>query len=279
MKLSVIVVNRNACTFLKQAVSSLINACKNIDYELIIVDNNSTDRSLEIIADNFPSVQLIANDADMGVAKARNQAIKKTTGEYILLVNADTIAVKDSLEKMTSFMDEHASVGGLGIRMLSPQGRFLPESIHGLTSTWASFFKLIGFAKYLSKTRLYDRNRKDWVEEFQIAEVDVLNGACMMVRKSALNEAGLFDERFFSYGHDIDLSYRIRLAGFKNYYYPKTYIINFETQQFPKLSWNYIKYYYGAMLQFAVKYLLAVPEIKVQHGIPQLVPSAGYEVK
>ena len=174
-------------------------------------------------------------------------------------------------------MDDHSDTGGLGIRMLSPQGRFLPESVHGLTKPWITFLKLIGFSKYLSKTRITDRNRKDWVEEFQIAEVDILNGACMLLRRSAINEAGMFDERFFMYGHDIDLSYRIRLPGFKNYYFPKSYIINSESRQLPKLSWAYIKYFYGAMLIFAIKYLLNVPEIKIE-AVPQVFPSS-YEVK
>jgi GT2 family glycosyltransferase len=277
MKLSVIVVNQNAGLLLRTALISLINACKNIDYELFIVDNASTDNSLDVLANEFPEAQVIANETDQGIAKASNQALRVSTGEYILLVNPDTISGKDSLEKMLAFMDDHADAGGLSVRMLSPQGRFLSESIHGLKKAWTAFFKFIGFAKYLSKTRLQDRNRKEWVEEFQVAEVDILNEACMLLRRSALNETGLFDERFFMFGHNIDLSYRMRLAGFKNYYFPKTYIINFESQPMAKLSWNYIKYFYGAMFIFAVKYLLKVPEIKVA-GIPQLFPS-GYEVK
>ncbi|MCR8556361.1 glycosyltransferase family 2 protein [Mucilaginibacter sp. BJC16-A38] len=277
MKLSVIIVNRNACIMLKQALNSLIDACKSIDYELIIVDNASADHSLDMLANNFPGLKVIVNETDLGVAKANNQGLEACTGEYILIVSADTIIIRDSVEKMVAFMDTHTDAGGMGIRMLSPQGRFLPESIHGLTSTWGAFLKMIGFAKHLSKTRLYDRNRKDWVEEFRESEVDILNGACMMLRRTALNEAGMFDERFLMFGHDIDLSYRIRLAGFKNYYFPKTYIINFESLRLSKFSWDYIKYFYGAMFIFAVKYLIRVPEIKVK-GIPQLFPST-YEVK
>jgi GT2 family glycosyltransferase len=277
MKLSVVVVNQNNCLLLKQALNSIINACKGIDYEVFIVDNASTDRSLEMLENNFPQAKIIPNTTDPGIAKANNQALRLATGEYILLVNADTICAKDSFEKMCAFMDEHTDTGGLSVRMLSPQGRFLPESIHGLTTTWAAFLKFIGFAKHLSKTRLYDRHRKDWVEEFQIAEVDVINGACMLLRRSVLNETGLFDERFFMFGHDIDLSYRIRLAGFKNYYFPKTYIINAESQSLAKFSWTYIKYFYGAMFIFALKYLIKMPEIKVA-GIPQLIAS-NYEVK
>ncbi|MDB5007695.1 MAG: hypothetical protein JWP45_2088 [Mucilaginibacter sp.] len=277
MKLSVIVVNRDACALLRQALNSIVNACKNIDYELFVVDNGSTDRSLEMVGNEFPQTRIIANETDHGIAKANNQALQLSTGEYVLLVSPDTISGKDSLEKMIAFADDHTDTGALGVRMLSPEGRFLPESIHGLTATWAAFFKLIGFAKYLSKTRLYNRNRKDWVEEFQVAEVDILNGAFMLLRRSVLTETGLFDERFFMFGHDIDFSYRVRLAGFKNYYFPKTYIINYESRQLPKISWEYIKYFYGAMFIFAVKYLLRLPELNVQ-GIPQLFPSS-YEVK
>ncbi|MCO5947813.1 glycosyltransferase family 2 protein [Mucilaginibacter flavidus] len=276
MNLSIIVVNHNTRILLKQSITSLIEACKHIDYELIVVDNASTDHSLEMLTTSFPKIKVIANSEDEGIAKANNQALQLCTGEYILLVSADTLAIKDSVEKMIAFMDTHADAGGMSIRMLSPQGRFLPESIHGLTPAWGTFLKLIGFAKHLSKTRLYDRNRKDWVEEFREAEIDILNGACMMLRLSALHEVGLFDERFFMFGSNIDLSHRLRLAGYKNYYYPKTYIINFESQKQASFSWEYIKYFYGAMFLFAFKYLIKVPDIKVK-GVPQMVPS-GYEV-
>jgi GT2 family glycosyltransferase len=277
MKLSVILVNHNSRILLKQAVESVIDNCKSIAHEIIVVDNNSSDHSMEMLANNFQALTVIANETDMGITHAQNQGIQQAGGEYVLLLGADTITIKDSVEKMMGFMDEHANAGAMTVRMLSPQGRFMPESIHGLTNTWGAFLKFIGFAKHLSKTRLYDRNRKDWVEEFQVSEIDIVNGACMMLRKSALNETGLLDERFFMYGADIDLSYRLRLAGFKNYYFPKTYIIKYESLGQEKFSWEYIKHYYGAMFAFAVKYLIKVPEIKVK-SMPQMFPST-YEVK
>jgi GT2 family glycosyltransferase len=277
MRLSVVIVNQNACIYLKQALSSIVNACKNIDYELFVIDNASTDMSPEMVRSDFPQARLIVNDTDLGIAKASNQGLSLAAGEYILVVSADTICAKDALEKMCAFLDEHVEAGALGVRMLGPQGRFLPESIHGLTNIWAAFLKLIGFAKYLSKTRLYNRNRKDWVEEFQISEVDIVNGACMLLRRSVINETGLFDERFFMFGHNIDLSYRIRLAGFKNFYFPKVYFINFERQPLAKFSWTYIKYFYGAMFIFAFKYLLKMPEIKIP-GIPRRIFHSTYEV-
>lgn len=264
MRLSVIVVNRNNCRLLKQSLNSLLIACKSTDFELFVADNASTDESLEMIGHCFPQAYLIANETNAGIAKANNQALKNCTGEYVLLVSADTICVSGSLEKMLAFMDAHTDTGGLAIRMITHQGRFLPESIHGITKPWAVFFKLTGFAKHLSKTRLYNRNRKEWVEEFQVAEVDLLNGACMMLRRSVLNETGLFDERFSKYGYDIDLSYRLRLAGFKNYYFPKTYIIKADPRDTTSINWDHIRHFYRAMLIFAAKYMFKLPQINIQ---------------
>ena len=277
MRLSVVIVNQNACLQLKQTLNSIVDACRSFNYELFVVDNASTDKSVAMIENEFPQTNIIANSTDIGIAKANNQALKLVNGEYVLIVSADTICCKGSLEKMVAFMDDHANAGGLSVRMLSEEGRFLPESIHGLTTTWATFLKLIGFARHLPKTRLYDRNRKDWVEEFQITEIDIINGACMFLRRSALNKSGLFDERFFMSGYDIDLSYRLRLAGFKNYYFPNTYIIKPDGSILAKFSWNYVKYFYGAMVIFALKYLFKLPEIKVT-GVPRLFPTS-YEVK
>jgi len=277
MKLSIIIVNYNLCDLLRQSLNSLINAVNSIDYEVFIVDNASTDKSVEMVSHEFPQFHIIANAVNEGVAKAYNQSVKLARGEYILLVNPDTISGKETLKRIVDFMDIHPAAGGLGVRMLSPQGTFLTESNRGLTKLWVTFLKLIGFTKYLPKTRLTNRNHKAWVEEFQTTEVDILNGAYMLVRKSALNEVGLFDERFVKYGYDIDLSYRMRLAGYKNYYFPKTYIINFKVSESTKFSWQHVKQFYGAMFIFATKYLFKMPEIKVE-GLPQLYPPS-YEIE
>jgi len=277
MKLSVIIVNYNTCNMLRLALNSVVRAAQDIANEVFVVDNGSTDRSLAMIQEEFPEVSVIANTKNEGIARAYNQALKLVSGEYVLMVNADTITGKKTIEKTLEFMDMHTDSGGLGVRMITPEGRFLKESKHGFTKPWGIFFKLTGLAKYFSKSRLTDVLRKDWVEEFQTSETDVLNGAFMLYRKEALNLAGLLDERFHIYGYDIDLSYRVRLTGFKNYYFPKTYIINFNTRGKAKFSYAYIREFYGAMIIFATKYLFKVPEIKVE-GLPQLYPPS-YEVE
>lgn len=276
MKLSVVVVNHNRCDLLKLTLNSLIKSANGVDSEVIIVDNASTDNTIEVINADYPQFRVIANKVNEGIAKAANQGIQASRGEYILLVNPDVILGKETLEKVTGYMNEHEDVSGLCVRMLGPQGAFLQESNRGLTKPWISFFKLTGLAKHFPKSRLTNRNNKEWVQEFQTSEIDILNGAFMLVRRNVFNEIGGFDERFQLFGYDIDLSYRMRLAGFKNYYYPKTYIINFRSQSIPKFSWAFIKHFYGAMFIFASKYLFKLPEIKVP-GI-QLYP-AQYEVE
>jgi len=269
MKLSVIVINRNLCTTLRHTLSALADAGKNIDYEVFIFDNASTDGSVKMIESEFSQFHIVASQKNIGVARAYNEVINLTTGEYILLVNPDIICSKKTLEHAMEFMDMHTDSGGLGVRMITPQGRFLPESNRGLTPAWITFFKLTRLAKFFPKSRIGDRNRKEWVEEFQTAEVDFLNGAFMLLRRSVLNETGVFDENFFMYGHDTDMSYRIRLAGYKNYYFPKTFIINTTGGIAPKFNWQFVKHFYGAMIIFAVKYLFKMPEIKLQ-GISKM---------
>ena len=266
------------CSFLKQSLHTLIRACRDVDYELFVIDDASTDKSVEMIRRDFPTVNLIQNQHQLGIAKARNQGIEAASGEYVLLVNADTISGKKTIEHVLKFMDAHTDAGGLGVRMLSPRGNFLTESRTGFTRAWGGLLKLTGLARYFSKSRLY-KNDYHWVEdeEFGITEVDVMNGAFMLLRRSVLNKVGLLDERLAMFGHDIDLSFRMRLAGYKNYYFPKTYILNFKNQQNFKLSWAYIKHFYGAMFFFAAKYLLHMPKIEMP-AMPQIF-APKYEIE
>jgi GT2 family glycosyltransferase len=254
---------------LRNTLGALVDAGKNIDYEVFIFDNASTDGSVKMVESEFSQFHIIASQKNIGFAKAYNEVIPLATGEYILLINPDIICSKKTLEHAVEFMDTHEDSGGVAVRMITPQGKFLPESNRGLTQAWVTFFKITGLAKFFPKSRIGNRNRKDWVEEFQTAEVDFLNGAFMLLKRFVLNTTGIFDENFFMYGHDIDMSYRIRLAGYKNYYFPKTFIINTNGGIRPQFNWQFIKNFYGAMIIFAVKYLFKMPEIKLQ-GIPKM---------
>jgi GT2 family glycosyltransferase len=175
-------------------------------------------------------------------------------------------------------MEKHPIAGGLSVRMIDPMGNFLKESKRGLMPHWVTFFKLSGLSKLLSKSRLYDRTHEYWIDEFETAEIDILSAAFMMVRKSVLDKIGLLDERFFMYGEDIDLSFRIRMTGFKNYYFPKTYIIHFKAQSVNKFSWQYLKNFYGAMFIFAGKYMFKQPRLQLK-GMGAIFPPPSYEVE
>lgn len=279
MKLSVIIVNYNVCVLLRQALTTIVKACVNIDHEIFVVDNASKDNSAAMVRKDFTQVQLIENKKNLGFSKAGNQALKLATGEYVLLLNPDTITRSDTLQKAIEFMEKHPAAGGLSVRMINPMGEFLPESKRGLNLPWVAFFKLTGLSKMFSKSRLYDRNHTYWTEEFETAEIDILSAPFMLLRKSVLERTGLLDERFFMYGENIDLSYRIRMAGFKNYYFPKTYIIHFREQSIHQFSWKYIRHFYGAMIIFAGKYLFKMPRLQLKlKGMGQLF-QPSYEVE
>ena len=257
-----------------------MRACDDIEHEIFIVDNASEDRSVAMLKSEFPQIKLIENKKNEGYSRANNRALKMARGEYVLLIDPDTITKRDTIHKAVEFMDKHAIAGGLGVRMVDAQGSYLPESKRGLTSPWSAFFRLTGLSKMLSKSRLFDRNQKSGTEdEFETAEVDILGSAFMLMRRSVLNKVGFLDERFFLYGADIDLSYRIRQAGFKNYYFPKTYIIHFKEQSIRKYSMQYLKNYYGAMFIFAGKYMFKLPGLQLKGIGQQRQYPAIYEVE
>jgi GT2 family glycosyltransferase len=255
LDLSVIIVNYNVVYFLEQCLNSVIAASKNLKVEIFVVDNNSVDGSVELVKEKFPDVKLIANKENTGFSKANNQAIQMSSGRYILLLNPDTVVEEDTFEKTIKFMDENPDSGGLGVRMIDGKGKFLPESKRGFPSPWVAFCKIFGLSKIFPKSKTFGQYHLGYLSEFEINEIDVLSGAFMLMRKETLDKVGHLDETFFMYGEDIDLSYRIKLGGFKNYYFPDTKIIHYKGESTRKSSVNYVFVFYKAMVIFAKKHL------------------------
>ncbi|KAF0129067.1 MAG: family 2 glycosyl transferase [Bacteroidetes bacterium] len=253
-KLSVVIVNYNVEYFLEQCLYAVRKAIKDIDAEVFVVDNNSVDGSLKMVRDKFPEVLLIANKENSGFSKANNQAIKIAKGEYILLLNPDTVVEDDTFLKVIDFMDTHPDAGGLGVKMVDGQGKFLPESKRGLPTPLTAFYKIFGLSKIFPRSKRFARYHLGFLDENNTHEVDVLAGAFMLLRKTTLDVTGLLDETFFMYGEDIDLSYRITLAGYKNYYFPETRIIHYKGESTKKSSVNYVFVFYNAMIIFARKH-------------------------
>lgn len=254
MKLSIVIVNYNVKYFLEQCLHSVQNACNGLESEIFVVDNDSVDGSVKMVRDKFPDVFLIENKDNKGFSTANNQAIRKSRGEYVLLLNPDTIVEDDTLRKVVDFMDEHPDAGGLGVKMLDGKGKFLPESKRGLPYPSVAFFKVFGLSSLFPKSRMFSTYHLGYLDKDKTHVVDVLAGAFMLLRKSVLNEIGLLDEDFFMYGEDIDLSYRITQAGYKNYYFPGTRIIHYKGESTKKGSLNYVFVFYNAMIVFANKH-------------------------
>ena len=253
-KISVIVVNYNVEFFLEQCLNSVKKALENVSGEVFVVDNNSIDGSVEMVRLKFPEINLIANKDNRGFSKANNQAIEISQGDYILLLNPDTVVEEDTFSKVISFMDNHPDAGGLGVRMLDGKGVFLPESKRGLPTPTVAFYKIFGLSKLFPKSKKFGQYHLGHLNELETNEVDILSGAFMLMRKEALNKVGLLDETFFMYGEDVDLSYRIQKGGYKNYYFPETRIIHYKGESTKKSSVNYVFVFYRAMVIFAEKH-------------------------
>ena len=255
MKLSIVIVNYNVAYFLEHCLYSVRNACKNIEAEVFVVDNNSVDNSLAMLKEKFPEVILIANKDNVGFSKANNQAMRLSSGEYILLLNPDTVVEEDTFEKCIDFMDSHPEAGGLGVKMIDGGGKFLPESKRGFPSIWVSFCKMSGLTKLFPHSKKYAGYYMGHLPEDETNQVDILAGAYMLMRKECLDKVGLLDEDYFMYGEDIDLSYRITKGGYKNYYFPEARIIHYKGESTKKASLNYVYTFYNAMAIFAKKHL------------------------
>ncbi len=254
MKLSIVIVNYNVKHFLGQCLNSVKRAIENIDAEVFVVDNASSDGSVELVKEKFTWVKLMASETNLGFSGGNNIALRKATGEYVLLLNPDTVVAEDTFQKCVAFMDARPSAGALGVRMIDGKGNFLPESKRGLPTPSVAFYKTFGFSKIFSKSKTFNRYHLGFLPEHETNEVEILSGAFMFIRKKVLDEIGLLDEAFFMYGEDIDLSYRIIKAGYQNYYFAETTIIHYKGESTRKGSLNYVKVFYNAMIIFARKH-------------------------
>ncbi len=254
MKLSIIIVNYNVKYFLQQLLLSIENSQVDFLYETIVIDNNSTDGSEELITSLHPDVRYHSNQENVGFARANNQGIRMAQGEFVLLLNPDTILQEATLQKTVAYLENHPKVGALGVRMIDGSGTYLPESKRGLPTPSVAFFKAFGLADLFPKSATFNRYYLGHLSEHEVNEIDVLTGAFFLVPKSVLNQVGLLDEHFFMYGEDIDLSYRIQMAGYQVIYLPTTSIIHFKGESTKKDSIAYIRSFYGAMILFAEKH-------------------------
>ena len=258
MILSIVIVNYNVQYFLEQCLLSVRKAVGQLPAgegaEVFVVDNNSVDNSVAMVREKFPEIKLIENRKNTGFAVANNQAMRMAKGKYILLLNPDTVVREDTFSKCVEFMEAHPDAGGLGVKMIDGSGNFLPESKRGFPSPFVAFSKTFGLSSIFPTSKIFNQYHLGFLDKDETHEVDVLAGAFMLMRKSVLDKIGLLDEAFFMYGEDIDLSYRIVKAGYKNYYFAGTTIIHYKGESTKKGSLNYVRTFYNAMIIFAKKH-------------------------
>lgn len=254
LTLSVIIVNYNVKYFLEHCLYSVEKALGGMEAEVIVIDNNSTDGSLDFLQCRFQWVKFIAAGRNLGFARACNEGLRHSSGAYVLFLNPDTIVAEESFKKSIDFFEHNSDCGALGVRMIDGAGHFLKESKRAFPSPLTSFYKLIGLGRIFPRSRVFGRYHLGHLDAGAIHRVDVLAGAYLMVRRSVLDEVGSFDEKFFMYGEDVDLSYRIQQAGYGNYYFPGTTIIHFKGESTRRGSLNYVRMFYNAMSIFVKKH-------------------------
>lgn len=254
MQLSIIIVNYNVQYYIEHCLHSVVAACKNIQAEIFVIDNASTDNSKQYLQHTFTQVHFIWKTSNDGFAKANNQALQLATGNLILFLNPDTIVPEDCFEKCIDFCNNTGNIGAIGVRMIDGSGAYLPESKRGFPSPFTAFCKLTGLCTLFSTSAFFNNYYLGHLPNAITNPIDVIAGAYMMVPKNVLNEVGSFDEQFFMYGEDIDLSYRIKKAGYTNFLFADTTIIHFKGESTQKLNSKYIQYFYGAMGLFVKKH-------------------------
>ena len=243
-KVSIVIVSYNVCQLLDECLQSVKRAIEGIDSEIFVVDNCSSDGTVETLRPRHPDVHFIANKENVGFARANNQAIRQSDSEYVLLLNPDTVVYDPTIKGTLDFMDAHPEAGGAGVRMLNVEGQPAPESRRAIPTPWVSMLKMLGF------TRRYYMSHLPWDEASQI---EVISGAYCMLRRKALQQVGLLDEDFFMYGEDIDLSYRLLKGGWQNWYLPYD-ILHYKGESTVKSSYRYVHVFYQAMLIFFRKH-------------------------
>lgn len=255
MKLSVIIVNYNVKYFIEVCLHAVQRALTKIEGEIIVVDNNSKDGSCDLIRNKYPNVRLIENKDNLGFSRANNQGVAIAKGEYILFLNPDTVMPEDFLEHLTQYLDKHPETGSIGPKLIDGKGQYAPDGKKSFPTLSVAIFKTTGVNKIFSKSPYFNKYYAVHVGEDEVAEVDMLSGCCMMVRRGVIDKiGGAFDESYFMYCEDFDLSYRIKQAGYKNIYYPKTTLIHYKGESTRKATISHVRIFNEALTTFVKKH-------------------------
>jgi len=252
MQLSIVILNYNVRHFLEQCVLSVQKATQNFNAEIIVVDNNSQDDSCQMIKDRFPDVILIENKENLGFPKGNNIGVKIASGRYICILNPDTVVAEDTFEKVLAFAKKQENLGIMGCKLIDGTGNFLPESKRGIPTPFVAFTKIFGLYKIFPGIKSFGKYYASHLNENQTGKVEILVGAFMFMKKETYEEVGGFDERYFMYGEDIDLSFSVLKSGKSNYYFHETTVIHYKGESTVKDE-KYLKRFQQGMDLFYEK--------------------------
>ncbi len=260
MKISIIILNYNVKYFTEASLLSVLKAVQDDEVEVIVADNNSTDGSKAYFEGKYPEVKFLWFDKNHGFGKAYNKAVAQAKGEYLLFLNPDTLVSDDIIQVFKNFAGTHTDFGIVGGKMIDGTGNFLPESKRGVPTPIVAFSKLTKLYKLLNFNP-FNAYYASHFDENETGKVPVLTGALMFMKKSVFEAVGGFDEQFFMYGEDIDLSYRILQAGYQNYYLPVAKIIHFKGESSRKDA-GYYRNFLETTFQFYRKHFRSFPPLE-----------------
>jgi len=253
LDISAVIVSYNVKSRLKLCLESLLLALQGEGNEIIVIDNNSSDGSPEMIRNEYRGIKLIENSSNRGFGAACNQGITISTGKYLLVLNPDTVVPPAAPAMFIAFMDEHPQAGAAGPRLTDSNGAFLPESKRGIPTASAALFRMSGIYKLFSGSSFVNRYYMGHIGETDTARVEALTGAFMFMLREAAEKAGLFDERYFMFGEDIDLSMQISAAGYEVWYYPAVTVTHFKGSSGAMKSYRGLRHFYRSMHLFIEK--------------------------
>ncbi len=256
--ISVIIVNYNVKELLEQCINSIFSASTKLDVEVIIVDNNSFDGSVQYIKEKFPGnprLKIIESPVNMGFAKANNLGAREAEGEYLLILNPDTILQEDTLDKSLEFYKSVKDIGALTCKLILPNGKLDLACRRSFPTPSVAVYRILGLSRIFPKSKLFGKYNLTYLDENETYEVDAIVGAFMLIKKDVYEKVEGFDEDYFMYGEDLDLCFRIKKAGYRIFYYPKTSIIHYKGESTKKSSISYVNNFYGAMQVFVKKNL------------------------
>ncbi len=255
MKLSVIIVSYNVRHFLENALNSINRAMKNIEGEIFVVDNHSDDDSPEMIREKFPDIHLIVNEKNLGFAAANNAALRRAKGEFIVLINPDTVVQEDTFTSLINFLSKNETVGLVGCKILNPDGTLQLACRRSFPTPWIAFTKVFGLSSLFPKSKIFGKYNLTYLDPDKSYEVDAVSGSFIFLRKRVYDQVGNLDDNFFMYGEDLDWCFRIQKAGWKIFYYPETQIIHYKGESTRRSNIDELKTFYDAMHVFVRKHL------------------------